>query len=130
MAQSLSSNLLDGAELWTLSSSLLADLERCQLWILKRYYVFQNLPEINLLHHVVSQRYLCQIKEVKMNFISCSSRKVNYGQNSESLGVHFCANMKLHAHPAILANCLNISNFSRLECPPSIKIVCVFNLMT
>ena len=32
--------LLDGAELWTLNSSLLADLERCQVWFLKKLLHF------------------------------------------------------------------------------------------
>ena len=32
--------LLYGAELWTLNSSLLADLERCQVWILKKVLHF------------------------------------------------------------------------------------------
>ena len=32
--------LLNGAELWTLNSSLLADLERCQVWFLKKVLHF------------------------------------------------------------------------------------------
>ena len=39
------------------------------------------------------------------------SRKVNFDQNSEFLGLHFCANIKLCAQPSILANCLKIIDF-------------------
>ena len=34
---------LYGAELWTLNSSLLADLERCQVWFLKKVLHFRKL---------------------------------------------------------------------------------------
>ena len=40
MAQSLSSNLINGAELWTLYSSLLSDLELCRVWFLKKVLHF------------------------------------------------------------------------------------------
>ena len=50
---------------------------------------------------------------VKMNFICYSSRKLNFGQISEILGLHFCANMKFRTQPAILGNCLKIIDFSR-----------------
>ena len=49
----------------------------------------------------------CHSLEVEMNSC-CSSRKVDFGQDS-GMGQHFCAKMKLRAHPATVANCLKIT---------------------
>ena len=38
--------------------------------------------------------------------------KVNFGQNSEILGLHFCANTKLCTELAVFVNCLKIIDFS------------------
>ena len=37
---SLSSNLINGVELWTLNPSILINLERCQVWFLKKVLHF------------------------------------------------------------------------------------------
>ena len=40
---------------------------------------------------------------------------MNFGQNSEILGLHFCAGLKLHTQPAVLANYLKINDLPWLE---------------
>ena len=35
---------------------------------------------------------------------------MTFGQNSEILGLHVCANMKILTHSAILANCLIVDS--------------------
>ena len=47
----------------------------------------------------------------KTNFICCSSRMLNLSQNSEILGLHSGANMKLSTKSAVLANCLKTIDF-------------------
>ena len=48
----------------------------------------------------------------KTNFICCSSRKMNFGQTSEILSLHFCVNKELCIQPATIANCLKVIDFS------------------
>ena len=40
---------------------------------------------------------------------------MNFGRNSEILGVRFCANIKLRTQPAILVNCERIIDVSLID---------------
>ena len=58
------------------------------------------------------------------SFICCSNRKVNFGQNSEIIGLDFCAKMKLCTHPATLADHI-IVPFPEIGCVSQKSTYCL-----
>ena len=44
---------------------------------------------------------LSQLLQKTLEILFVVEQKVNFGQNLETLGPHFCSNMKLRTHPAI-----------------------------
>ena len=69
-----------------------------------------KLYSITILRTILYGEIICGVDNMYYN--CCSSRKVNFSQNSKLLDQYFLARMKLRTQRVILANCLRIIDFS------------------